>query len=218
MPFSWDPRIARYRDDDTGRLVTRSAVLDIVEDSIAASVAAPPVTIDGIATMGSDFLAQMVGNELLDPGDWNNFMRGEIKREYIRQYLLGIGGVEQMTPARWGSVGGMLAEQYSWLDKFTEEIAAGNLSEKQIRARAEMYISSARESYERANRQAQVAIGMTEMRWVLDPAAEHCVDCIEFASFGWVSIDSDIFDGCLPGSGCTQCRTRCRCFFEYRQR
>ena len=216
MPFSWDPRIARYRDGDTGRLVARSAVLGIVESSITASAIAPPVTIDGIVTAGSNFLAQMVGNGLLDPGDWNNLMRGEIKREYIRQYLLGIGGMEQMTPARWGSIGGMLGEQYRYLDNFTAEIAAGNLSEKQIRARAEMYINSARESYERANRQAQVAAGMTEMFWALNPAAEHCVDCEDFAAIGWVPIESEAFDGCLPCSGCTKCLMSCQCNIEYR--
>lgn len=205
MPFTWDPRIARYRDTDTGRLVTRSAVLDIVEDSIAASVAAPPVTIDGIATMGSDFLAQMVGNELLDPGDWNNFMRGEIKREYIRQYLLGIGGVEQMTPARWGQIGGLLGRDYKILNAFTAEIATGELSEAAIRARAAMYIRSAGEAYERANQIVQVAAGMTEMRWALTPGAKHCETCLEFADMGWVKIADDPYGGCVPKRGCTIC-------------
>lgn len=217
MPNTWDPRIARYRDTITGRLVARSTVLGFVDDSIAASIAAPPVTMDGITTMGSDFLAQMVGNDLLDPADWNNLMRGEIKREYLRQYFLGIGGVEQMTQQDWGSIGGMLAEQYRWLDRFTETIEAGELSEAQIRSRAEMYISSGRESYERANRKVQVAIGMDEVNWHLDPGAEHCTDCEDFAELGWQKIEDNPFDGCVPGQGCTICKTRCRCFLEYRR-
>lgn len=216
MPSTWDPRIARYRDTITGRLVARSTVLGFVDDSIAASIAAPPVTLDGVTTMGSDFLAQMVGNDLLDPADWNNLMRGEIKREYLRQYFLGIGGVEQMTPARWGQIGGMLADQYRFLDAMTVEIAAGNLSEGQIRARASMYINSAREGYERANRQSQIAAGMTEMRWVLFPTAAHCPDCVEFDSMGWQSIADDPYGGAFPGSAATQCLSNCKCFLEYR--
>lgn len=216
MPYSWDPRIARYRDDDTGRLVKRSIVLQTVDGSIAASTTAQPVTIDGIVTAGSDFLAQAVGNGLMDPNDWRNLMRGEIKREYIRQYALGIGGLEQMTPARWGSIGGMLAEQYRYLDGMTAEIAAGQLSEGQIRTRARMYINSAREGYERANEQAQVAIGATEVLWVLQPGAKHCGGCEDFAAMGWQPIADDPYDGCVPGQACTPCLSSCQCHREFR--
>jgi len=84
---------------------------------------------------------------------WHQRMRDEIRRNYIQQYLAGRGGLEKMTAVDWGSVGGMIAEQYRWLDNFAAQIAAGELSAAQIRVRAQMYINSSREAYERASAQ-----------------------------------------------------------------
>ncbi|HUV53545.1 MAG TPA: DUF559 domain-containing protein [Dehalococcoidia bacterium] len=49
----------------------------------------------------------------------------------------------------------MIAEQYKHLDGFAAEIAAGELSEKMIASRSEMYILSAREAFNRAGAHAR---------------------------------------------------------------
>ena len=141
MGWKWNEKAARYYDTDTGRFLSRSQALGYVEQSIAATESA------------TDLLASYVADDMLSPGDWRLLMREEIKREYIREYMLGKGGRAQMTQADWGSIGGMLKEQYTYLDAFAEQV--GEMSEAAIRSRSRMYIRSAREAYERGNARAQ---------------------------------------------------------------
>lgn len=207
MTWQWSLSASRYRDSVTGRFLSRARALEFVTASIAA-------TDDVVATLGS-FVASDTPS--ISSDDWRTAMRQEIKDEYIRQYLLGRGGIEQMTQADWGSIGGSLAEQYRRLDVFRDEIAAGELSEAQVKARSRMYINSARESYERAQQKVNVAAGFDEVRWVIDIAKENCVDCLAFEAMGWQAIADDPYGGCLPGTGCTVCLTNCGCHLEYRK-
>jgi len=138
--WKWNSRARRYYNDETGQFMPRTTVLNYVQGSINAG---------GLVT---DTLADLVTQGRLSPPDWRDMMREEIKREYIRQYLLGIGGRDQMTFEDWGRLGGMLKEQYGYLEGFYKEI--DKLSEGQVAVRARMYSASAREAYERANGQA----------------------------------------------------------------
>ena len=143
MGWKWNKTAGRYYDTDTGRFLSRARALEFVDESLAATEKA------------TDLLASYVSDGMLAVDDWQLLMRQEIKREYIREYMLGRGGRAQMTQADWGSIGGMLKEQYAYLDAFADQIATGNLSEAAIRSRSRMYIRSAREAYERANARAQ---------------------------------------------------------------
>ena len=202
--YGWSESAKRYRDLETGRFVPRETVLSYVEASIEATSSA------------TASLAEYVAGDVLSPGDWRLLMRREIKDEYVRQYVLGKGGVAQMTQADWGSIGGMLKEQYGYLDDFARQVAQGTLSEAQIRARAQMYIRSAREAYERAHSRVADAAGMDEVAWVLNWNAENCPDCQDYADMGWQRVDDDPYNGAYPGSGHTVCLTNCRCHLEWR--
>ena len=159
--YHWNISAQRYQDTETGKFISRAEVLAFVDASLAASRSA------------SDTLVTLLVDGTLSPGDWKNAFREELKREYIREYLSGIGGREVMTQADWGSIGGMLKEQFVYLNNFADEIALGNLSEGQIRFRAEMYINSAREAHERARSRAAKKWGAEQVVWVLSPDAEH---------------------------------------------
>ena len=167
------------------------------------------------STQATDFLASFVSDGTLSANEWLMLMRQEIKEEYIRQYLLGRGGLPQMAPADWGSIGGMIKEQYHpYLQRFYGQL--GELSEAQIANRARMYVWSAREGFERGKRQAALAAGYTEVFWELMPGVRHCDDCIEFNRMGWQLIADDPYGGCFPGSACTACLTTCYCTLIYR--
>ena len=112
-----------------------------------------------------------------------------------------------MTQADYGRLGNMLRNQYGFLDRFAQEIAAGNISQAQIAARAKMYFASATQAFERAQaagRGIQLSqypgSGQTqcmsnckcslrfeekettwEVTWRLG-VAEHCDDCVALAS------------------------------------
>jgi hypothetical protein len=176
----------------------RTQVLEYVEKSLAGS------------SNAADTVATMLIDGKLSPKDFGGELKGELKAEYIRQYLLGKGGREQMGPRDWGSIGGMLKEQYKYLPDFIKEIEAGNLTEAQIRARVNMYTNSAREGYERAHERNAEKLGMTQEKWELGEA-EHCEDCVAYAAQGWQPFGT--FP--TPGAGDTRCMTNCKCQVIY---
>lgn len=199
MGWGWDAKVGRYRDQDTGRFLPVEQVRKWANESIAASEDA------------AGQLAKMAVDGSLRASEINTTFRESIKGEYIRQYLVGIGGEGRMTQADWGSIGGMLKEQYGHLDAFVKEIATGNLTEGQIRTRMDMYINSAREAYERAQLKVAKKTDKKEEKWQLGQS-EHCDDCLAFDAEGWQPIGH--FPA--PGAGKTVCLTNCQCFKEYR--
>lgn len=203
--YYWDRSTARYRDVETGRFVSRSTIHNYVTQSISSATTASAVTEGGVISAGTSVYANLAAAGLVTPEQFVDLMRGEIKREYIRQYLLGAGGRDQMTQADWGRIGGMLKEQYGYLNGFADALAAGQLSEAQIAARAAMYVNSAREAFNRADWRSHLKAGYDEVRWVTNPMVENCPDCLELEALGWQRVEGDPYDGCYPGSGCTVC-------------
>lgn len=200
--YYWDELVGRYRDEK-GRFVSAETVHNWVNQSIQ------------ISTNVTQFLASSVYEGTLSVNDWYKMMQQEIKDEYIRQYLSFIGGRNFMTPADWGSVGGMISDQYKYLKGFAQDIATGNLTEAQIQARAAMYINSAREAAERAKAKSAKKADFDEVYWELNPQLENCPDCVEFNSMSWQLVEKDPYKGAYPGSGDTRCLTACGCQLVY---
>lgn len=200
----WDKSVSRYRDTVSGKFVSWDTVYSQIEQSLAAS------------TNVADTLASYVSAGSISVDDWLGLMREEIKGEYIRQYLAAVGGREMMTAQDWGSVGGMIADQYRYLQGFAQEIAAGNLTESQIKNRAGMYINSAREAYNRAITKVATAAGYDLELWIVDPTLENCVGCLDFESMGWVKVADNPYKGAYPGSGDTPCMTHCGCRLQFK--
>ena len=118
MPeWGYSPEYNAYRNLSTGQWASRAQVQGWVTENIV------------LADTAVDQLATMMADDLLRVGDWQAVMRQQIKQSYIDQYIAGKGGIEQMTQADWGSIGGQLKEQYGHLDGFAKEVAEGKLSE-----------------------------------------------------------------------------------------
>jgi len=196
----WVKNLGKYRNTATGQWMSRETMMGLAAQSLAASASA------------TDTVAAMVAGGQLSTGAFGQLAWQEIKNEYIRQYLLSVGGRESMTPSDWGTIGRMLRDQRSYFRGFLADVQSGTLSEEQIRQRLRMYLDSAHQAYERAAQKAAKAAGYTEERWVLDEEAEHCADCPEKAAKGWVPVGTHP----LPGSGATACLTNCHCYLMYR--
>ena len=148
---------------------------------------------------------KLVSGEI-STGRWLLDMRQAVKQEYIAQYCLGMGGRNNMAAADWGRIGRMLAPngQYEYLQRFAEEIELDNLSPAQIQARANLYVQSSAQAFEKGRASTH---GITlpnypgdgstqcltncrcmwdydpnpdglDVWWVLDAAADHCADCL----------------------------------------
>jgi len=204
--WRWLKRLGRFWNETVGKVVPRLQVRRWADRSMDAAPVAE--------------WAEGVASGRLTVADWEARMRAEIKKEALRQYIAGRGGLDKMTAKDFGSIGGVIGEQYKYLNKFAREIADGKLSEGQIRRRMEMYVNSTREAYERAAARAAKEAGEDEVRWVLDPGAEHCTGdpgCTELAALGWRKVADDPFKGHVPGDGKTPCKTSCRCHREWRR-
>lgn len=198
--WNWDPDALRYIDDASNYL-TRAQMLAMEAQSIAFAHAQLASFAEAYA-QGSLRYAAFI-----------NSFKTEIKSEYIRQYLLGIGGRAQMTQRDWGALGGMLREQYKWIDGFAADLADGLLTDKQLAARAGMYANSAREAFENARARLIKKWGADEEAWDITPGPTNCDDCLFHESEGWKPVG--YFP--LPGGGFTQCLTNCHCSKRYRK-
>jgi hypothetical protein len=201
--YWWDELVGRYRDKG-GRFVGRDTVYAYVNQSL------------NISSNVSQALSSWVYDGNISVNDWKLAMRAEIKDEYIRQYLSFAGGRYNMTQADWGSIGGMLKEQYKYLDGFANDIASGDMTEAQIAARAQMYINSAREGRERAREKSALKADYDEVYWEVNGALENCGGCIEFNQMSWQLIEDNPYKEAYPGSGDTVCLTNCGCQLVYK--
>jgi hypothetical protein len=74
-----------------------------------------------------------------------------------------------------------------------------------------MYPEAAYVTMEGAKTRAAKSAGVLEARRILDPRAEHCEDCPQFASSEWERIEN------VKPIGESQCGPRCRCYIQYRR-
>lgn len=149
-------------------------------------------------------LAGAVAGGNMRTTQWVEGMREQIRRTYLSEYMLSKGGRENMTSEDWGRLGGLLQNQYRYLSGFEADLKAGTMTEAQIQQRAQLYIKSARQAYERGqvaqlgmpalpaypgdgqtqcvtNCQCHWEITETEDEWRAYwtlGAAEHCPDCV----------------------------------------
>ena len=200
MPWTWSDKSHRYHDAATGRFLSRTEVLGYVQTSLDTARTAPASTLTGgVNSSGTDLLSNLVSNGMMNPRDWHEMMREEIKREYIREYMLGRGGRGSMTSVDWGSVGGMLKEQYHpYLVNFAQQVANGELTEGQIRARSAMYINSAREGFERGQARA---FGIPDGTLPAYPGDGQTI-CLTLCACNWIIEEVHDEQGNLLGWNC----------------
>lgn len=153
--YSYDRRTNRFRDEG-GQFVSKSRVMTYLGDSLEAAGAV------------TDQLAGWVAGDdenppTITPEDWRDMLKGEVKREHIRQALLGRGGGNEMTPRDWGALGNLLANntdggEYQRIDQFYLELLQrmeeGTLTAEWVAARSRLYFGAARQTYERMNTRA----------------------------------------------------------------
>lgn len=190
----WDDSVKRYRSPETGRFIG----IDQMNGLRAEFMTVQKTRMEGVTTV--------YNAGTIDIFTYEKQVKDILRQTYIDNYVMGKGGRNMMTQADWGSVGGMLKEQYRYMNPFLEQIARGELSQAQINARLKMYINSASEAFWRGftsdiplDLPAYPGDGSTaclvncQCQWHIVPVsggydaywrlgvAEHCPDCVERA-------------------------------------
>lgn len=182
-----------------------------------AGIVVPETTIrqavDVVAQRGGARLAALTAQlqaGALDVPTWQVQMAQELRTLHLAMAAAGQGGWAYLAPVDFDAVAAKIQVQLGFLQGWAEQLAAGTAPlDGRALARAQLYGSASRGTYEATRREQQALRGGQERR--LLHAAESCPDCEGYAGQGWVSI------GTLPGIGeASVCRSNCRCSFAYR--
>jgi hypothetical protein len=136
-PSKWqyDPETKRFKNLETGRFVGNNRI-------------------DGLAdryddTWDSDVeeLTENLVHYRQDMNDWLVDFLGLVAGSILAYYLLGVGGLSNMTEERWAEVSELVNDQINYMNGFASDVAAGGLSAAQIAARTAMYFASTQAAY-----------------------------------------------------------------------
>lgn len=199
--FTWDPTSQRYRNNETGRYVSRRDILRLLEEQ----------TNQADALLGALTAAFFEG--AIAAAVWADQMQSELRRLHSQNRALAAGGWDRMTLRDWGAVGGRLRDDYARVQRLATEIRNGTVTLPQALNRVNGYVGNGRVQFwnaERERRRAEPGQAVVEIRYL--GAAEHCDSCVEYYDRGWCMA------GQLPSPGVdSECSTHCRCTLEHRQ-
>jgi len=195
--WSYDPVSGRYRGEN-GRFLGRKAVEALIDGRVGK-----------LSTQLKDYTRRLSdGSITID--QWQGSVREAIKMAHIQASVLGQGGRDAMSASDYGRVGQKLRQEYRYLERFVRDMLNGAVSSAHALNRIGLYAESVRSSWWEGVEVRQRSQGYSLMRRKLDPQAQHCQNCIQYAARGIVPIGSIP----LPGQRCA-CRVRCRCTVEY---
>jgi hypothetical protein len=191
--FRYDKRVGQYRGE-SGRFVSPAQVAAVVAESV-----------ESLADRLEGYAEQMVRGKL-SVANFQLSSAADIKDVHIQLGLLASGG-EKLDD----SINKELSSQFNRLKKFGSEVAGGNLSVPQIKARVRAYANSAKPSFYSTEILSKSRSGIKTGKRRLDNQAKHCRSCLAYAGLGYVSL-SDLI---APGIDC-ECSYGCKCAIIYR--
>lgn len=198
--FGWNAVAHRYYDLQSGVFVSYTKVADGLEKMMDASA------------LNMNALTQKLIDGNISLANWQTGMMKEIKNVHVASAALSNGGWAQMSSSDWGATGQLIREQYDYLRNYAKEIADGTQAlDGRALVRSDLYADAANGTYWEMSKRSFSADGYDEGRRILEAGADHCDDCLEYASEGWMPIDD------IPEIGNSQCLTRCRCEIEFRK-
>ena len=191
----WNQLTKRYRNAKTKKTISSNTVLRLRDDFVDEMRDFSKLTDDLI-------------NSRITVQEWVHDMRKRVRDVNSAQYMLARGGRNAMFQTDLDALSEIITEQYDFLQKFGEEVRAGNLSASQIKARSELYMESTTRSHEQAKAasydielpaypadgsqickarcrcrwEINVLEDKIEAYWLLNVAAKHCDTCFSNAA------------------------------------
>lgn len=196
--YAWVPRAQQYRDQRTGRFVSRATVRQVLDRRL-----------DAESRRVQDLARQLQRGEITGR-EWQAQMRNAVKDVQLASTALAKGGWAQMTAADYGRAGQRVREQYAYLQRFAQAIEAGLPLDGRFMRRAQMYAQAGRRIFHLTERGEMRAQGFDQERNVRY-AGDSCAGCIAAEAAGWVEI------GSLVPIGERECLSNCRCRLAFRR-
>jgi hypothetical protein len=169
-----------------------------------------------VAATKGDGIAKLLESGTIGVLEFERLMRVLIKDTQIYAGAVASGGFSNIDVTALATLSNNIGVQFAyladWAQNMSDRIDEGEtaiVAGKQAAARAAMYAKSARNTFDTIFRAGQLARGYTEELSVLHPA-EHCAQCVDMASIGWVLI------GTIIPIGERECLSNCRCTVSYR--
>lgn len=195
--YTFSDRSGRFRDSATGQYVSERAVRDAVDAVVRLSG-------ERMADLAQQFRAGTI-----DDGQFLTSMISEIKSVHVATALAAYGGREQVTQARWGTVGQLIRQQYAYARQMVADVLEGRQRMNgRLDARSRMYAAAGRTAYENIRRREMAALGYA-FEVNVQHSQEGCRECVAASDLGPVPI------GTLPPIGSRQCRSMCLCTISF---
>ncbi len=194
MGYTWDSAVQRYRNPTSGRFVSPRDVRAEVD-----------VYLEN-ARSGARGLTQLLVDGRVSLGDWQGLMADEIKALHTSNAVLARGGWEQMADDDWSRLGEQVRDEYPYLRRWAIALEDGTAPlDGRALARADMYVQSARGTYEEAKRYGGLQYGFLWERNVLGATLDHCSGCREASDMGVRPV------GEITAVGDRDCSSNCDC-------
>ena len=133
----WNQLTKRYRNAKTKKTVTSNTILQLRDDFVD--------TMRDFSKLTDDLV-----NSRITVQEWVFEMRKRVRDVNNAEYMLARGGRNAMFQTDLDALTEIIKDQYGYLQKFGEEVRAGNLSASQIRARSELYMEASTRAHEQA--------------------------------------------------------------------
>jgi hypothetical protein len=196
--YRWNPTLKRYIAPN-GRIVGTGQVRSALDEALRN------------ADVRTRALAEQLRSGSISLAGWEREMRIMVKDVQLYGAAAAAGGWAQLTPSALGRVGSLVREQYDRLYQFTLDVATGRQRlDGTLTNRATLYSQQGRRTFYKQMDAEMSDAGFDEERNVLG-ASEHCDECVEQTSRGWVEM------GSLVPIGERTCLSRCNCAIEYRR-
>lgn len=197
--FIYDKNTQRYRWVATGKFLGAEAVQNLTVAKI-----------DQIKT-DLDTIGQLLIDRKISLSQWEITTAATIKELHVQMYLLGIGGLANITQRDYGIIGQEMVQQYGFLRGFSEDLINSGMSIDMFSHRLSLYADSARGTFERARQESHIRAGyLWEKR--VRTKSNSCQECIDYALQGWQSIG--FFPAPTKKCGC---KMKCGCYKLFSQ-
>lgn len=211
LSYTWNQNARRFADKSTGKFLSQKTVKGLLDEGftrkteeltkLSSDLATKKIDLDVFTIKAAQKIKEL---HIYSAVNAANGRADELSKEQLA--ILGDRLKEQIK----GAIDPLTGDRYGLIE-LIKDISKGNVSEAQLNNRLRMFASSAALTKNYIQVQKRKELGFSEAMRFLGANHNHCPECIELSSQGWIGIDSIVY----PGQQCS-CRANCKCYLDFR--